>query len=218
MNEAGSGSKSFKTDATEKPMPNQKDTHVQDGTGLLSVLPAPANDTSRASPHAETIPVDPPVAKRVSTEIETNPSVRTQPMREIYLRLGDTASNSVDIQMVERAGHVQVAVRTPDQELTKSLQTNLGELVGRLEQKGYKTETWVPAATLHPTAALSESGSSSGHSQDRPGHSSSWDGGQQQRQEQQESGRRQQARWMTQLEQTLNGEEAGTESIPMEDQ
>jgi flagellar hook-length control protein FliK len=139
-------------------------------------------------------------------------------MREISLRLGDTASNSVDIQMVERAGHVQVAVRTPDQELTTSLQANLGELVGRLEQKGYKTETWVPAATLHPTAVLTESAGSSGHSQDQPGHSSSWDGGQHQRQEQQESGRRQQARWMTQVEQTLNGEDTGTEGIPMEDQ
>ena len=218
MDDAESGTKSSKPDTPEKPTSNQKDIHVQDGTGLLSVLAGPANGTSSASPHAATIPVDPPAAGRVSTEIETNPTVRTQPMREISLRLGDTASNSVDIQMVERAGHVQVAVRTPDQELTTSLQANLGELVGRLEQKGYKTETWVPAATLHPTAVLTESAGSSGHSQDQPGHSSSWDGGQQQRQEQQESGRRQQARWMTQVEQTLNGEDTGTEGIPMEDQ
>lgn len=118
--------------------------------------------------------------------------------------------------MVERAGHVQVAVRTPDPELTKSLQTNLGELVGRLEQKGYKTETWVPAVPLHASTGLRESASSSGHSQDQPGNSGSWDGDQPRRQ-QQDSGRRQQARWMTQLEQTLDGD-GSTEGITMEDQ
>jgi len=218
MSDTGSGAKSAKPDSPEKPTPNQKDIHVQEGTGLLAVLPSPANGASRSPQRSETSQADPPSAGRVSTEIETNPSVRPQPIREIFLRLSDKASNPVDIQMVERGGHVQVAVRTPDQELTKSLQTNLGELVGRLEQKGYKTETWVPGAPLHASTGLTESASSSGHSQDQPGHSSSWDGGQQQRQEHQESGRRQQARWMTQLEQTLDGEDAGTEGTPMEDQ
>ncbi len=216
MNDAGAGAKSPRPDLPEKPAPSPKD-RVQETTGQLSVFPAAATGANRTALPSETAPVDPPVAGRVSTEIETNPSVRPQPIREISLRIADKASNSVDIQMVERAGHVQVAVRTPDQELTKSLQTNLGELVGRLEQKGYKTETWVPGTPLHTPAAMAEPTSSSGHNQDQPGHSSSWDGGQQQQQEQ-ESGRRQQARWMTQLEQTLNGEEAGTEGIPMEDQ
>ncbi len=119
--------------------------------------------------------------------------------------------------MVERGGHVQVAVRTPDQELTKALQTNLGELVGHLEQKGYKTETWVPEAQPHTTATLTEPASSSGHSQDQSGNSGSWDGGQQQRQAQQESGRRQQAHWISQVEQTLDGEDADAEGITMED-
>jgi len=218
MNDAGSGTKSAKPDLPVKQAPNQKDIPAQEGTGLLSVFPGPANGTSRTSPRTETSPGGPPSTGQVSTDVETNPSVRPQPIREISLRLADKASNPVDIQMVERGGHVQVAVRTPDQELTKSLQTNLGELVGRLEQKGYKTETWVPGAPLHTSAALTESAGSSGHSQDQPGHSSSWDGGQQQHQEHQESGRRQQARWMTQFEQTLNGEDEGTDSIPMEDQ
>ncbi len=218
MNDAGSEAKSAKPDSPEKPTPNQKDIHAQEGTGLLAVLPGPANGTSRTSSHAEPTAPEPPAAGGASTEIETNPSVRPQPIREISLRLADRASNPVDIQMVERAGHVQVAVRTPDQELAKSLQTNLGELVGRLEQKGYKTETWVPGAPLHATALLTESASGTGHSQDQPGHSSSRDGGQHQQQEQQESGRRQQARWMTQLKQSLNGECASIEGIPMEDQ
>lgn len=217
MNDAGARAKSAKPDIPEKSAPNPQNFHVQEGTGLLSVFTGAANGANRIAPRSETLPVDPQAAGRVSTEIETNPSVRPQPIREISLRLADKGSNPVDIQMVERAGHVQVAVRTPDHELTKSLQTNLGELVERLEQKGYKTETWVPGAPLHTTAALTESASSSGHNQDQPGHSGSWDGGQQQRQGQHESGRRQQARWMTQVQQTLNEEDSDTEGIPMED-
>ena len=134
-------------------------------------------------------------------------------MREISLKLHDN-SGQVNIQFAERAGHVQVAVRTPNQELTKSLQTNLGDLVGRLEEKGFKTETWVPAAGPHAPGALA-GGNNLGNRQDQPGHSGSWTGGEQGRQDQQESGRRQQPRWMNEFEQMLT-DDAATESVGTE--
>lgn len=71
-------------------------------------------------------------------------SIQTHPVREISLRLGSPDSAKVDVQLAQRAGKVQVAVHTSDQDLAKSLQTNLGELVGRLEEKGFKTEAWTP--------------------------------------------------------------------------
>jgi hypothetical protein len=141
---------------------------------------------------------------------EINLPARPQPIHEISLKLADHAANRVDIQLVERAGNVHVAVRTGDQELTKSLQTNLGDLVGRFEDKGYKTETWIPAASLHTTAAVAATGGSASHGQEQqqeqPG---SW-GGQQQQQNQQESGHRQQPRWVMQFAEMPD--EEGTET------
>ncbi len=139
--------RAIKLGAPEKPATNEKDIYAQDATGFVAVPQLQASGADRASPRTEPAPAD-------SLEIESNLSLRPQPIHEISLQLGENSSNQVDIQVVERAGKVQVAVRTTDQELTKSLQTNLGELVGRMEEKGYKTETWIPAATLHGNVAL----------------------------------------------------------------
>ncbi len=138
-----------------------------------------------------------------SAESETpSAAVPAQPIREISLRLAADSAN-VDVQVAQRAGKVQVAVRTTDQDLAKSLQTNLGELVGRLEDKGFRTEAWTPVAAQHETAVVRDF-SNSAHSQGQPNDSGSWGGQQDQRQGQQESNQRQQGRWKTQLEEILS--------------
>jgi len=201
--------------AVEKPAMNQENVHAHDATGLFAVLPGQTSVGGRISPRTEPAHLDSPAASRVLPEIGTDLSIRPRPIREISLKLADNASNLVDIQVVARAGKVQVAVHTADQELAKSLQTNLGELVGRLELKGYKTETWIPGAPLHANAAM-EPTRSLGHSQDQREHSSSGHE-QRQREHQQESGRRQPPRWMTQIENTFDGEDASTEANRMQD-
>ncbi len=216
-NDPEPGAKAPKLPTAEKSATNPKDIHAPDGTGLPGVLPPQISSTGRTSPRTEAPSHDSPGSAGIPTQIETNLTVRPQPIREISLKLADGGSSQVDIQVVQRSGNVRVAVRTADEELTKSLQTNLGELVGRLEERGYKTETWIPTAAVHGDAAMTNAGYNSGHSHDQPEHSGSWAGQQQQRQEQQESGRRQAARWMSQFEQTLDGEGAGTEGITMED-
>jgi TATA-binding protein-associated factor Taf7 len=40
---------------------------------------------------------------------------------------------------------LHVSVRTPDAGLTRGLREGLSDLVGRLEQSGYRAETWRPA-------------------------------------------------------------------------
>lgn len=136
-----------------------------------------------------------------SAEPETTSAVPLQPIREISFRLAADSTN-VDVQVAQRAGKLQVAVRTTDQDLAKSLQTNLGELVGRLEDKGFRTEAWTPVAVQH-SAAVRDS-SNSAHSQSQPNDSGSEGGQQGQRQGQQESNQRQPGRWKTQLEETLS--------------
>jgi hypothetical protein len=67
--------------------------------------------------------------------------------REIQLELRD-ADARVNVRLVERAGSVQVEVRTPDSHLAGSLRDDLPALAARLEQTGLRAETWhdAPAA------------------------------------------------------------------------
>jgi hypothetical protein len=115
----------------------------------------------------------------------------------------------VNVEVSERAGKVQVAVRTADPDLAKSLRTDLGDLVGRLESKGFKTDAWVPAALRHmPASAPGQSGSSNSQGGERQAGSGT--GQRQERQGQNGSNQRQQARWKAQLEETLSTEETRT--------
>jgi hypothetical protein len=154
---------------------------------------------------------DPTQTTKVATEPEINTAARPQPARQISLKLTGADSAKVDVELTNKAGKVQVAVRTSDQELAKSLQTDLGDLVGRLENKGFKTEAWVPTASRHSSAAVVEQ-SSSANSQGDSRHSGSGSGQQQGRQGQNGSNQRQQARWKAHLEETLSVQETRMET------
>jgi hypothetical protein len=86
--------------------------------------------------------------------------------RDIRLDLG-AGDSRVEVHVVERAGDVQVAVRTPDARLAGDLREELPALTARLEQSGFRTEAWHPPAAvegrshgadIRATAAASESG------------------------------------------------------------
>jgi hypothetical protein len=141
-------------------------------------------------------------------EIETKATVQPQP-RQISLKLEGPDSQKVDILLTDRAGRVDVAVRTADRQLAKSLQGDLGDLVGRLENKGFKTEAWVPAASHAVAAPVASGKPASGQGQ--PGQSGSG-AGQQQRQGQNGSNQRQQPRWAAQLDETLSADEMRKEN------
>jgi len=51
---------------------------------------------------------------------------------------------SIQVRLMDRSGEVRVAVHTGDSQLAHSLRGQLGELVTRLEQAGYRTQTWQP--------------------------------------------------------------------------
>lgn len=135
--------------------------------------------------------------------VETATTVQPRPIREISLRLAVAASDKVDVQVAQRGGKVQVAVHTSDQDLAKSLQTNLGELIGRLEEKGFKTEAWTPGGATHGTSMVMDP-SKSANSQGQSDNCGSRGGQQDPQQGQQQSNQRQQGRWKAQLEETLS--------------
>lgn len=148
---------------------------------------------------------DLPSASNPPTETVTKDPIPSQPARQISFKLAGASSN-VNVLFTDKAGKVDVAVRTPDPNLTKSLQADLGDLVARLDASGLKTETWAPTIAHHAPGSVAEP-SNSANSQGQPGNSGSGSGNQQQQRGQNESNQRQQPRWMAQLDESLTGED-----------
>lgn len=92
--------------------------------------------------------------------------LREPAVRELSVALPAPSANGrqaeqVSLRVVERAGEVQVAVRTADPQLADALRQNLGDLVSELAGRGYRTETWQPltasgteASALPPAAGV----------------------------------------------------------------
>jgi hypothetical protein len=99
-------------------------------TGNTAMSEEPANVAPRPLRAAASEPVPPESA------------TPTTPVRDLSLRLeGD---RQVEVRFTERAGKVEVAVKTADADLAGSLRQDLGELSSRLDSAGYRAESWQP--------------------------------------------------------------------------
>lgn len=86
-----------------------------------------SNAAPESKPSAPKVvePTDLPVARNI------------EPARHISLRLPDSTDGRVDLQLTERAGRVQIDVRASNPDVAHSLQTNIDELMQRLQNHGY---------------------------------------------------------------------------------
>ena len=108
---------------------------------------SPATQRSEAAGDA---PGQPAAAR---SEREPEPAAPQKLARDITLEL-DSGSQRVAVRLVERGGEVHVAVRTPDASLAGDLRQALPSLAAKLEQTGFRTETWHPGTTpRHPAEA-----------------------------------------------------------------
>ena len=111
----------------------------------------PASDMPAPNATAQNVyaPAQNPTAMK-TTPAASAPSatepVETPPARpqNIDLKITGTDNSSVDIRVSQRAGDIQVTVRTPDKELAQSLRQHLPELSDRLSQGGISGEIWQP--------------------------------------------------------------------------
>lgn len=132
--------------------------------------------------------------------------IRSTPVREISLKLPDRNGGTVEVQIVERGGKVNVIVRTPDTNLSNTLRAELTNLVRAVHEKGYEIETWTPPETRPQIEARGSlaadplrgdpSSTGSGHPQNGGGQNG---GNQQQR-------RQQRPEWLLELERRLKKE------------
>ena len=85
-----------------------------------------------------------PTPQPAEPESETTESTR-ESVREIALQLSSKDQGNVQVRLSERAGELHVSVRTPDTGLTRGLRDGLTDLVGRLEQQGYRADVGQPS-------------------------------------------------------------------------
>src|SRR5205814_10612750 len=111
--------------------------------------PSPSNNAAAPKP-AEHVPTMPADIRATPTSELTDVSV-TIPIP----RADSAGDDHVAIRMVQRGTVIHVSVRTPDHQLTQSLRQDLGKLSAGLDQAGFRTESWRPAAAS--VAAQSQS-------------------------------------------------------------
>ena len=136
------------------PKPEEK-ADAQRAVAQPAPMPLPAeNNHSGAGALLETpsVPAKPAPVPEGAGAAPPQPAVPPAPAapaaaaREIHLQVSG-GDQRVDVRLTERGGEVQVAVRTPDSRLAGALREDLPGLAARLEQTGFRTEAWHPAAS-----------------------------------------------------------------------
>ena len=77
--------------------------------------------------------------------LQAAPPSHAPDTHSISVRVTDAGDTRVELKVTEHAGELKVAVRTADPDLAGSLRENLGDLVHKLEQSGFRADTWHPA-------------------------------------------------------------------------
>ena len=163
-----------------------------------SSLPAAAPRQSGSSdPTART--AEPPSASQATPP--------PGPMKEISMRLEAAEGQKVDVRIVQRAGDLQIAVKSADDSTTQGLRHGLSDLANRLNETGYHAETWRPGqpAAMESSATSPDNPSRQSQSDGSQSHS----GGPQQDRGQRHNNPSNRPHWIDELTSNLSG---GTES------
>jgi hypothetical protein len=178
-----------------------------DAQGLLTS--ATTAMERNAGPNASPSPAA-PLAGHATNHAETPTAAdglpkASAPLKDISLQVSQPGKERVDIRVVQQGSEVHVSVHSGDASLNSGLRQGLSDLQSKLEENGYRSETWRPGASAAPLAPAPAAQAS-------PNQSRGGDGQPQQGGSQQESGRRNQnqsnqPRWVEELESSLTGGE-----------
>ncbi len=131
-------------------------------------MTAPAA-ASHTAPAATPTPSHTPTPT-AQPETAPDPAPAPAAAHDIRIAVNDNGQR-VELRVTERAGDIHVAVRTPDSQLATSLRNDLPALSGKLEQSGFHSEMWRPAAAPSGENKIIEtsSGKSSSDSREHSG-------------------------------------------------
>lgn len=107
----------------------------------IRTAPGPAGLSNRA-PGAAAAPES---ARLVAGEAPLR-AAPAAPARRIELRLARPHAEALTVEVAERRGRIELAVRTPDRELAASLGEQASEVVRRLEAAGFRAQAFTPHA------------------------------------------------------------------------
>ena len=153
-------------------------------------------------------PSNRPAVDRIAAPLELAPLNPTSKVTDVSMiipvpRADSTGDDRIAIRMLQRGAEIHVSVRTPDTQLAQSLRQDLSKLATGLDQGGFRTETWRPAATTstaqsnsnpqHDSPAGNPNGDAAGPDRRSAGHGGQ---GEQKRKQQDER-----PRWVAELEQ-----------------
>lgn len=166
--------------------------------------PAPAAATHAAPPQQQ-----PPIAHVVEPKIVETPKPVAAPLRDLSIQVDQSGASNVQVRVTQQAGELRVAVRTGDADLAHGLQQGLNDLVGRLQENGFRAEAWRPGATPQYSATAETNHNPSNSHQ---GDSQSFSGGsQQQRQDERRQNQSSRPAWVEEMEGSLNGRDSQTQ-------
>lgn len=128
--------------------PEAKNSVVKDETlaqsseqlSVVASVTTPRGDTtqSKDQPIQGSLPNE-----KSASKSEINPASQPPPVREISVKVSQAEMPNVDVRLSDRGGKVLVSVRSESPELAQALRSELGDLVGRLERRGYQSETTI---------------------------------------------------------------------------
>lgn len=176
--------------APQDPAPASSSADQTLPQGVASLVPQPsaapvsAPHSSPVDAHADPRPTSQPVDSRPPEAAlpATSSTARTEPVRDLSLRIGSNPTNQVEVKIQERAGEVHVAVLSSSPALTNDLRQQVGDLVGKLDRAGYHAET-----------SGASSSTSSQQTSNQPSQQNDLSGRQQHQQQQQQEQPRQQS-------------------------
>jgi len=172
------------------------------GSSLNSYGHASANAETLAPPPAPASALPKPVEANLAAEIQPKPA--TAPLKEISIQVAQPGAEKVEVRVVQQSGELRVAVRTGDSDLAHGLQQGLSDLVGRLQESGFRSEAWRPGSTVQSTPVMEPRSS---HAASQNGDSQPNSGGSHQQEGERRQGQSQRPAWVEELENSLDGAE-----------
>lgn len=178
------------------------------GSSLASYGQSFAHAETAAPPPAAPSAPPQPVEGKVA---EVPPKSAAVPLKDISLQVAQPGDQKVEVRLVQQSGELRVAVRTGDSDLAHGLQQNLSDLVGRLQDNGFRTEAWRPGGSAVTSGPVLESRTTPGGSQKND--SQSYSGGSHQQPDDRRQSQSQRPAWVEELENSVAGGEQSQGAI-----
>jgi hypothetical protein len=177
---------------------------IESPTPRLNLFePTPTQDaTPRVENTPEVVRADMPVL---------SPSKSVAPLRDLSVQMGQAADQRVEVRLTQRGSELHVTVSTANLDLSRGLRQGIPEVVTRLSESGFRTETWHPGATATAVTAATEAGNASSDFQRQDPQSR---GGTHQQDQQQQRGQQHTDRpkWLEELEDRFSNRESRGDS------